>query len=99
VQVFLANSTGKIYSLKVLTINDTYIKVGLPGGDAGDFTVQVNLATTGDSVIVGGSNQFSYAFSINSISPSTGSYYGGTLITISGVNFSPDYQQTLVYVG
>ncbi len=32
VTVFLSNATGKIYPLAILTINDTYIKVGLPGG-------------------------------------------------------------------
>jgi hypothetical protein len=69
VQVFLANSTGKVYTLTVLSLNDTYLKVGLPGGEAGDFIVQVNLKTTGDSIIVNGSNQFSYVFSVASISP------------------------------
>lgn len=37
--------------------------------------------------------------SITSISPSSGSLNGGTLITISGSNFSPSYSDTLVYVG
>ena len=32
VTVFLANNTGKIYQLPILTISDTSIKTGLPGG-------------------------------------------------------------------
>lgn len=100
VQVFLSNSTGKIYQLTILKLNNTYIKVGLPGGEAGSFKVQVNVASAGDSIPnPPTSNAFSYVFSISSVSPSSGSYYGGTLLTIKGVNFSPDYQQTLVYVG
>ena len=99
VQVFLSNATGKIYKLSVLKVNDTYIKTGLPGGEAGNFIVQVNIVSNGDSIAVSNSNAFSYVFSISSVSPSTGSYFGGTLITIQGTNFSPEYQQTLVYIG
>jgi len=65
----LANATGKVYTLAILSLNDTYIKVGLPGGEAGNFIVQVNLKTTGDSIIINGSNQFTYVFSVASISP------------------------------
>ena len=32
VKVFLSNQTGKIYQLTILSLNETYIKVGLPGG-------------------------------------------------------------------
>lgn len=36
---------------------------------------------------------------ISSISPLTGSYYGGTLLTITGINFTPDPLKTLVSIG
>ena len=42
ITVFLSNATGKIYQLPVLEIasmNNTYLKVGLPGGRQGVFTV------------------------------------------------------------
>ena len=39
VKVFLSNATGKIYELKVLMINNTFIKAGLPGGAAGTYFV------------------------------------------------------------
>ena len=101
VKVFLSNATGKIYNLAILTLNDTNIKAGLPGGLEGVFTVEVNLASTiGDSMAGSpGSNIFTYVFSVSAVSPSTGSYYGGTLLTITGTNFATDYQQTLVYIG
>ena len=89
VKVFLSNSTGKVYQLKILSLTDTQIKAGLPGGNAGTYKVEVNVATTGDSLtFTVGANQFSYEVVINSISPSSGSYYGGTLLTITGTNFS-----------
>jgi hypothetical protein len=99
--VYLSNSTGKIYSLKVLTLTDTMIKVGLSGGLPGIFTVHVSLpGSNGDSIpATVGADQFSYVVSITSVSPATGSYYGGTLLTISGINFSPAYSDTLAYVG
>jgi hypothetical protein len=98
--VFLSNSTGKIYQLKIISLNDTQIKVGLPGGEAGVYKVEVNLPAKGDSIAVtANSNQFVYEFKITSVSPTTGSIFGGTLLTIAGVNFSPSASDTLVYVG
>jgi hypothetical protein len=84
-RVFLSNSTGKAYQLRVINSTSTYIKAGLPGGVAGTFTVEVNLPSVGDSVLaVNGSNTFKYQVSVSSVSPASGSYYGGTLLTITG---------------
>lgn len=101
VKVFLSNATGKVYQLNIFNLNNTYIKTGLPGGLPGVFTVEVNLASSvGDSIAASpGVNTFTYAFSVSSISPSSGSIYGGTLLTITGENFSTDRQNTLVYIG
>lgn len=100
VKVFLSNSTGKIYQLSVLSINNTYIKVGLPGGNEGNYIVEVTSATLGDSIAGGANtNAFSYAFTISSISPASGSINGGTLVTVTGTNFNSNTQNTHVYVG
>jgi hypothetical protein len=100
VNVFLSNSSGKVYQLSVLSINDTNIVAGLSGGLAGIFTVQVTLpSTTGNSIASPGVDQFQYLFSITSVSPMSGSFNGGTLITITGTNFSPATSDTLVYIG
>lgn len=81
-------------------MNNTYIKVGLPGGREGTFTVEVNHKTNGDSIAgSANSNIFNYAFTVSSVSPSTGSIYGNTLLTITGQNFVTDSQNTLAYVG
>jgi hypothetical protein len=101
VEVFLSNSTGKIYRLKIINFTNSSIIVGLSGGNPGTFTVQVTLNNgAGDSqAITNGADQFQYGFTISSVSPNTGSYYGGTLLTINGTNFSPAVSDTLVYVG
>lgn len=100
VQVFLSNSSGKVYQLNVLSVNETNVEVGLSGGLAGTFTVQVTLPDfTGDNVAEPGVDQFQYLCSIISVSPSSGSYNGGTLLTITGTNFSPAASDTLVYIG
>lgn len=84
VKVFLSNATGKIYELSVLQMNNTYVKVGLPGGLEGAYKVEVNLQTNGDSISLTSSDNFNYAFSISSVTPNTGSINGGTLLTITG---------------
>ena len=58
------------------------------------------MPTIGDSIAAGANtNAFSYKFTVSSISPQTGSYYGNTLLTITGENFVTAAQQTLAYVG
>jgi hypothetical protein len=100
IRVDLANSSGKVYRMRVLTLNDTYIKVGIPGGLTGKYKVQVNLIGLGEAIPNNtNANDFAYELIINSVSPSSGSYYGGTLINIKGVNFSPALDETLVFVG
>jgi hypothetical protein len=100
ISLFLSNSSGKVYTLNILTVNNTYISAGLSGGLAGTFTVQVNLPTTGDSIAsTPGADTFNYIVSISSISPQRGSITGGTLLTITGQNFNTDSQQTLVFIG
>lgn len=39
VRVDLANSSGKVYKMRILKLNDTYIKAGIPGGLAGKYKV------------------------------------------------------------
>lgn len=102
IKVFLSNSSGKAYQLSVLDFdfNGSSILVGLSGGLAGDYTVQVNLPVLGDSVpFNAGDDSFSYKVTITSVSPSTGSISGGSLITITGTNFDTTPQQTLVFIG
>ncbi len=81
-------------------MNDTFIRAGLSGGLKGTFTLEVTTVALGNSMPeTTGSNEFKYDFSISSISPTSGSVNGGTLITITGVNFSPDALDNLVFLG
>ena len=66
------------------------MRVGLPGGGAGTYYVEVNVPTNGDSIpATTNANRFRYRFMIQAITPQTGSFFGGTLLTITGLNFSP----------
>jgi hypothetical protein len=99
VKVWLTNSTGKIYPLRIITITDTSITAGIPGGNEGTYTVLVKT-TAGDSLAgTAGSDSFSYGSTITSISPTSGSYNGGTLVTITGTNFADGDAQTIVFFG
>lgn len=100
IRVDLANSSGKVYHMRILTLNDSYIKVGIPGGLTGKYKVEVNLIGVGEAIPnTTNVNDFAYELVINSVTPSTGSYYGGTLINLKGVNFSPALDETLVFIG
>lgn len=46
-----------------------------------------------------GANVFSYLLAIASVTPNFGSIYGGTLVNITGINFSPVINQNQAYVG
>lgn len=84
----------------MLSLTNTQIKVGLPGGRSGVYTVEVNVAANGDSIAGSlNSNVFKYELSMASVTPTSGSIYGGTLLTIAGVNFATDTRDTLVYIG
>lgn len=37
VSVYLSNDTGKVYTFRVLSVNDTTITCGIPGGIAGTY--------------------------------------------------------------
>ncbi len=101
IKAYLSNSTvSKIYQLQVLTVQSSLIELGLPGGLAGQYFLEMSHTDLGNfGVVAGASVQFSYELSISSISPSSGSYYGGTLLTINGVNFVNDLTITQVYIG
>lgn len=62
VEVFLANSSGKVYALNVLSVNETCIVAGLSGGLAGVFQVQVTLPSSGGDSVANpiGANTFQY---------------------------------------
>ena len=83
--VHLSNASGNVYEMKILSVNDSAIECGIPGGRPGNFDVVVTLAGSGDIPPVSSSdNDFVYELVINSISPTSGSHHGGTLITITG---------------
>jgi hypothetical protein len=77
--------------MRLLSVNDTVIKVGLSGGISGNYTVSVEIKGRGfaksGSV---GSTEFQYVNKVSQIFPLTGSYFGGRVISIVGSSFSPD---------
>ncbi len=93
VTVFLTNlTTGDIvYPLNVLSINDTEILVKLSGGQTGKFKVSVGRLGFGfsDELSPGVAN-FNYEIVMTGVSPTSGSRSGGTVLTVTGRNFSPD---------
>lgn len=100
VTVWLTNSTARVYQLNVIRINDTQLLVKLPGGLPGTFKVVVSRLGYGNSKeSTAGIATFKYEIVINSVSPTVGSRSGGTILTITGRNFSPDPTDNQVFVG
>jgi IPT/TIG domain len=60
----------------------------LGGGKSGDYIVDVQRVGFGKSQAASeNSNKFSYVVKVTSISPTSGSIAGGTIITVTGENF------------
>lgn len=90
IRVDISNGSGKVYPMRILSMNDTVIKVGIPGGLTGVYRVEVNKLGVGEPFPnTTDANVFTYELVITSISPNSGSLYGGTLVHIQGVNFAP----------
>ena len=73
------------------------IKIKFPGADSGNYFVQLNSKTIGriDKSFLA----LEVIGKITGFSPASGSAFGGTLVTIDGVNFSDDPYDNPVKVG
>lgn len=67
------------------------------------YSLLVEKGSTGSyNYNVGGTTtpiQFTYNFVMTGVSPNTGSTEGGTILTISGVNFATKTNQMQVFIG
>jgi hypothetical protein len=77
----------QVYELSIVTVasNGTWMDVILPGGHNGHYFVRTRKLGIGDS---SKDIPFEYRILIYSISPVSGSKNGGTVLTITGDNFS-----------
>lgn len=88
------------YELNILQINNTSIRAKLPGGLPGVFNVIVKKTDVGDSVpATPEAATFTYEVVVTSISPSTGSIAGGTILTVSGRNFATGLSDNQIFIG
>ena len=86
--------------MRVLSINDTMIKVGLSGGIKGNYTVVVEISGRGFAKYENVSQaNFEYVNKVTQIFPLSGSYFGGRAINISGSSFSSDVFENEVHIG
>lgn len=70
------------------------------GGKIGTYNLVVEKIGFGSYSSTSGSfYQFSYEFKISGILPLTGSTEGGTILTITGVNFATVTSQMQVFIG
>jgi hypothetical protein len=101
IKIYLDKGTNLgVYELSVVSVTDTQIICVLGGGRTGEYRVRIVKDPIGSSQAQKqGDDVFKYQFTLSSISPVKGSRYGGTLLTISGQNFSPVNNQNQVFIG
>lgn len=101
ITAFLGNSNEyHVYDLSILSMSDTLLTVILPGGTSGNFTVHVVLQSVGEAQPSAPSTvAFQYLIQVTGISPNIGSIYGGTVLTITGLDFSSILNQNQAYIG
>ncbi|XP_075128051.1 fibrocystin-L-like [Leptodactylus fuscus] len=93
-----SNSTGNDttyvtignYSCTILALTDKEIRCQVQKETAGTYPISVYIAKHGLAVSNGKNFTFTYPITISSITPSSGSLAGGTLVTILGSGFSTD---------
>ena len=98
--ILFSIETNRTYELSILNSTSNQIYAVLGGGKRGSYQLKVWIDQIGYSKEnVQGSSLFKYELNVISISPNVGSLYGGTNLTISGVNFSPLLKQNQVFIG
>ena len=60
----------------------------LTGGYTGQYKVTAYNIDNGNSISTGNNNLFKYEITVSSYTPNKGSPNGGTILTITGTNFS-----------
>ncbi|XP_075126263.1 fibrocystin-L-like [Leptodactylus fuscus] len=78
------------YSCSILALTDKEIRCQVQKASAGTFPISVYIAKRGLAVSNGKNFTFTYQITISSLTPSSGSLAGGTLVTILGSGFSTD---------
>lgn len=85
--------------LYVMSVDDSTksLRIKFPGAESGNYNIMLNGVGVGridkDPLALTVTGQ------VSGISPSSGSYLGGTLMTIDGINFSDDPLDNPVKVG
>ena len=90
------NITKPLFVMKVDDATKT-LKIKFPGADSGNYNIQLIGKDVGR--IDKEPLALKVCGEVTGISPLTGSYLGGTLVTITGVNFSNDPLDNPVKVG
>ena len=91
---------GKEYECNTVSSTSTQITCRLSGGKKGSYQIKVHMNGVGYSMPASSnSNVFKYRSTVSSISPTTGSKAGGTVLTITGTNFSTIKNENQVSIG
>jgi len=102
--VNMTDSTNSsiVKRLNVVAVDDTAKTLAVMFGGAVSGQYNVAIRHTIDGLIDGSTIPFTVGSTVTSVSPMTGSIYGGTILTITGTNFGTvktDNPVSIVYNG
>ena len=100
----VADADGKLpldkYDCNVASSTETNVICRLSGGKSGQYLIKLHKKGVGFSIPVNeNDNLFTYHLLVDGLSPNSGSKEGGTLLTITGDNFSPTLNENQVVIG
>ncbi len=88
---------GTAAGTNVNVISSTQLTVTSPAGSDSTGYVDITVRTPSGTSAVSAADQFVYGATITSISPSSGSKNGGTIVTVTGTGFHADGGIAAVY--
>ena len=88
------------YFCNVISVTGNDILCRLGGGFSGDYKIRITRAVYGYSIAgTTDSDKFTYGIYIDSVGPVTGSKEGGSILTITGENFSTRENENQILIG
>jgi hypothetical protein len=91
---------GKEYECNTVSSTTSSITCRLSGGMKGGYRIKVHMKGKGYSMPASGdADLFHYRTTVTSITPNSGSTNGGTVLTITGTNFSTVKNENQVVIG
>ncbi len=91
---------GRSYLCNIQSITNTQIVCRLGGGHTGDYKVEITKTNFGvNSANPANASDFSFVITLSAVTPASGSLEGGSILTLTGTNFSKTLISNQILIG